>query len=144
VPETASTALPAAAPPAQADPQPQAASAPPAATRAAPSSPAFAPPAPPAVVAEEAPPTVEKRWIQTGRGRASVALATVAALLLGSAAVTGSLALVDRGAYNDSCDAHFCNHLLYERMHGLAIGTDVLIGVGAATALAAILIGVSK
>jgi hypothetical protein len=39
--------------------------------------------------------------------------------------------LAQRGPYHSGCDAGRCDDALYQRTHGLAIGTDVLIAVGA-------------
>jgi hypothetical protein len=70
-----------------------------------------------------------------------VAFASLAALSLAGAAVTGGLALWTRSRYDSGCSAGDCSHSLYSTGRIEAIATDVLIGVGVVAALTATLIG---
>jgi tetratricopeptide (TPR) repeat protein len=82
-------------------------------------------------------------WTRTARGRASLALAGVGAALLVGAAVTGGLAVADRSIYDSGCDRGSCDPDRFATAHTLALTTDVLIGAGAASALTAVIVGVT-
>jgi hypothetical protein len=102
---------------------------------------------PPPPAAPAAPPLEASRdrpsWTRSARGRASLVLAGVGAALLVGAAVTGGLALADRSTYDSGCDRGSCDPDRFATAHTLALTSDVLIGVGAACALTAVIVGVT-
>jgi hypothetical protein len=84
------------------------------------------------------------RFLSTPRGRATVALAAAGGALLLTAAVTGAVALDGRSSYDAGCDAGACDRAAFDRMHAFAIATDVLIGVGAAAGVTAIVLAATR
>jgi tetratricopeptide (TPR) repeat protein len=104
-------------------------------TPEAPPAPAPAP-ATPVVAARPAP-----RFLSTTGGRASVALAALTGLTAITAAALGGVALSARNDYHSGCDRGVCDDAVYDRAHRLAIGSDVLWGLTAASAVAALTVG---
>ena len=102
--------------------------------------PAVVAPLKPAVVVA-APP--RPRFLATTRGKVTIALAAVGAVSLITAAALGGVALSTRNDYRSGCDRGACDDGKYDRARGLAIGTDVLIGVGAASAIGALVLGLT-
>jgi tetratricopeptide (TPR) repeat protein len=74
------------------------------------------------------------------RTRVAIGVAAAAGAILVAAAVTGGLALAKRGDYDRGCDQGRCDPSLYDGAHGLAIGTDVLIGLGVAAAITSVVL----
>jgi len=106
---------------------------------------------PPAVVASPvaAPPPAPpqsraSRFVHSRRGQIAIALYAVGAAALISAAGTGGAALSIRSRYDAGCASGACDAGLYSYGRGHAIATDVLIGVGVASALAATLVAVIR
>jgi hypothetical protein len=87
---------------------------------------------------------VRTALLATGRGKAVVALSAFGVAAIVSGIATGSSALAERGRYDTGCNQGPCDAGLYAEGHGLAIATDVLISVGAASAVAAILLVVTR
>jgi tetratricopeptide (TPR) repeat protein len=79
------------------------------------------------------PPSVARQpgFLSTGHGRATVAVASLAAASFIATAITGGLALSVRSDYDSGC-ARACDPVRYDEGRRLAIGTDVLIGISAA------------
>jgi tetratricopeptide (TPR) repeat protein len=98
--------------------------------------PAVAVPTPSVAVAPPAP-----RFLSTTGGRATVALAALTGVSALTAAVLGGVALSARNDYRSGCGRGLCDDALYDRAHQLAIGSDVLWGITAASAVAALTVG---
>ncbi len=98
-------------------------------------------PIPPGVSAmpdKNAPPpprTGAAAFVHSPRGAAAFALGGLAVGTLISSAVTGGLALRDKGSYGDSCNLGACNHADWENARSLGIATDVLWVVGLSSAV---------
>jgi tetratricopeptide (TPR) repeat protein len=100
---------------------------------------------PTAAAPQAAPPTPEPprertRLFETTQGIAGVSVGGVGVLALITAAGLGGAALTAHNDYNRSCDANLCNQPLYDRAHRLAVGTDVLIGIGVAAAVTGVVL----
>jgi hypothetical protein len=122
-----------------------AAASPLAATSPAASPPAATPPpvaAPPSPVAAQSEPRA--RFVQTRRGRVTLAVAAIGAAALIAAAGTGGEALAIRSRYDAGCASGICDGGLYSRGHGYAIATDVLLSVGVAAAVVATIVAVVR
>jgi|GEM_PF-2643704 len=89
-------------------------------------------------------PPPQPPFFKTPRGKAVIAMMAVSAVSLFSAAAAGSVAISRRGSYDDSCSLGACNPALFSEGHSVAVVTDVLIAVGAATALTAVLVAVTR
>jgi hypothetical protein len=82
-------------------------------------------------------------FASTTWGRAVIGTGTAAAAALVAAAVTGGLAVTTRSQLDQTCNT-LCDYSRYDRAHALAIATDVLIGVGAASALTSLVLGLTR
>jgi tetratricopeptide (TPR) repeat protein len=91
-----------------------------------------------------APPPRPLPFLRTARGRAVLALSIAGGALLLTSAVTGGVAVSKRGAYDTSCAGGACNDSLYVDGRGLAISTDVLIGVGVAAGVTALVLFLTR
>jgi len=101
--------------------------------------PVVAPPPSPAP-----PPQPAVRFVQTTRGRVTIALAAVGGAALIAAAGTGGEALAIRSRYDAGCTSGPCDGGLYSRGHGYAIATDVLLSVGVAAAVVATVVALAR
>jgi tetratricopeptide (TPR) repeat protein len=107
------------------------------------SAPTIAPvitPAPTAPLAVTAP-AVDRSlhaFIKTPTGRASIAVGTLGAAALLSAAIVGGTVLSARADYAQGCDAGHCDDALYDSAHTRAVATDVLLGIGAAAVITSV------
>jgi len=82
------------------------------------------------------------RFLSTTGGKVTVALAGLTGVCAITAGVLGGIALSTRNDYRSGCDRGMCDDTKYDRAHGLAIGSDVLWGLTAASAVGAIIVGV--
>jgi tetratricopeptide (TPR) repeat protein len=98
----------------------------------------------PTSLAQAFAPTPQQSFIHTTRGKATTALAVVGGALLVTSAVTGGIALGDRSAYRAGCAAGQCDDAGYDGGRRIAIATDVLLGIGAAAAVSAVIAGVAR
>jgi len=73
-----------------------------------------------------------------------IALIAVSAVSLIGAAASGGVAVSRRNGYDESCNLGVCNDGLYSQGRASAIATDVLIGLGAASAVAAVIVAVTR
>jgi tetratricopeptide (TPR) repeat protein len=93
------------------------------------------------VVAPPPPPTPFRK---TGRGRAVIALAVVGGAALIAGAALGGDALAERSAYDRGCDSGPCDGARFDTGRRAAIATDALISIGAAAALTAVIVAVTR
>jgi tetratricopeptide (TPR) repeat protein len=98
-------------------------------------------PTPAPAPAPEPPP--RPRFLQTTGGKVTVALAVLTGVAAIIAAGLGASALSARDEYRAGCTAGACNDSTYDRAHSLALGTDVLIGIAGASAIAALAVGLT-
>ena len=82
-------------------------------------------------------------FVRSTRGQAALAVAAVGGAALLTAAITGGVALSDRDSYRAGCAAGRCDDTRYDDGRRLAIGTDVLLGIGAAAAVTATIVAVT-
>jgi hypothetical protein len=107
-------------------------------------------PSPPPPVVVRAAPIVEVRpapsprsfW-STPRGYATIGVGAVALGLVATGAVTGAIVLDDRATYRTSCTLA-CNDDLYAHAHGLAVATDVVLGIGGVAAVTTALLVLTR
>jgi tetratricopeptide (TPR) repeat protein len=103
---------------------------------------ATTPPPTAPIVAPPPPLPPRPRFLSTTGGKVTVALAGLAGLCAITAGALGGVALSTRDDYRSGCDRGTCDDAKYDRAHGLAIGSDVLWGLTAASAVGAIVVGV--
>jgi hypothetical protein len=96
--------------------------------------------APPAVTTPVVTAPPPPRFLSTGRGRAGVGLSVVSVGLLGAGAGFGGAALTLRDEYRSGCGRGVCDAALYSRGHGFAVATDVLLSVGGAALVTAVIV----
>ncbi len=90
------------------------------------------------------PPERSQPFLATRRGRAITGLAAAGAAALITGAITGGVSLADRSDYDAGCNRGACDHGLYDAGRSLAIGTDVLLSLGGACALVAIVLTATR
>jgi hypothetical protein len=90
--------------------------------------------APESVVAQTRP-----SFASTTRGRATITLGVLSGAMLLTGAILGGLAVSTHSDYERSCNTT-CDHSIYTRGHSLAIATDVLLSVGAASTVTTLLV----
>jgi tetratricopeptide (TPR) repeat protein len=98
----------------------------------------------PTSLAQAFAPTPQRPFVRTTRGMATMALAAVGGALLVSSAITGGVALSDRDRYRAGCAAGRCDDAGYDGGRRLAVATDVLLGLGAAAAVTAVIVAVTR
>ncbi|HZS37375.1 MAG TPA: hypothetical protein VFF06_11145 [Polyangia bacterium] len=98
--------------------------------------------APPMIVV--APPPRPTPFLRTPRGRAVLALSVAGGAFLLTSAATGGVAVSKRGAYDASCAGGACDDGLYVTGRGLAITTDVMIGLGVAAGVTALVLYLTR
>jgi len=74
------------------------------------------------------------QFAHTRRGAAAIAFGSLSVAALVATAATGGAALATRNDYDRGCDGGACDPLSYDRGRALAISSDVLLGVGLASA----------
>ena len=98
----------------------------------------------PTSLAQAFAPIPQRPFVRTTRGKATIALAVAGGALLVTSAITGGVALADRGAYRAGCAAGQCDDASYDGGRRVAVATDVLLGIGAAAAVTAVIVGVAR
>lgn len=98
----------------------------------------------PTSVAQAFAPILQQPFARTARGKTTIALAVVGGALLVTGAVTGGVALGDRATYRAGCAVGRCDDAGYDGGRRMAVATDVLIGIGAAAAVTAVIVGVVR
>jgi hypothetical protein len=99
---------------------------------------------PPMVVMEPMPmPMVDRSlraFVKTPAGQASIVVGAAGVVSLIAAAALGATVLSAKNDYMQGCNAGRCDQGLYDSAHGKAIGTDVLIGIGAAAVVTSVVL----
>jgi hypothetical protein len=81
------------------------------------------------------------RFLSTGRGQATLALGLTGGALLIAGAVLGGRAIALHDQYHTGCPPS-CEQAIYDRGRNNAIAADVLLSIGGASAVAALLVAV--
>jgi len=81
--------------------------------------------------------------LDTAEGRVALGLGIGALVLVSAAATTGSIVLSEKSTYDASCNT-ICDASLYSQAHTLAITTDVVFGVSAATAIVSLVLFLAR
>jgi tetratricopeptide (TPR) repeat protein len=101
---------------------------------------------PPAQNAEGTPPAApvtaapKKPFFGSPQRIAGAAVLGVGVVSLILTAALGGSALAAHSDYNKGCDLGACNDATYDRAHGLAIGSDVMLGIGVAAVAAGVIL----
>ena len=85
-----------------------------------------------------------QRFTQSRRGRLTLGLSALAGGTLLVGAITGPLSLVERKSYDAGCDRGACDRSAFDRGKRLAVTTDVMVALGVASAVAAVVVALVK
>jgi tetratricopeptide (TPR) repeat protein len=95
---------------------------------------------PPAATAAQPQVAASRDFIHSKQALAGLAVGAVGVAALITAAGLGGAALSAKNDYNSGCDAGLCDQSRWDAAHGMALGTDVLIGVGAAAVVTGVIL----